>query len=149
MKRCSFPIAFLLAIMALFFSSCANMSAKKPALKNTRWVCVQQMFVADAGTMTETYTLTFTSGKDCLWKQEWVLPAHPAMYMNPDGTVDRIPESRSESVSQATWKFSRNTITLQFEDGTRKTFLYEKGRLTGASPFGGEMVFEQRTEDTQ
>lgn len=132
----------LWTIVALFCFSCTGTQAKNPVFKNTRWVCVQEHFVADAGTLTETYTLEFTSGKECLWKDSWILPAHPAMYMNRNGTVDTIPVSGSEKVSRATWRFSRNKLTLQFEDGSTKVFLYEDGRLSGPGPFDTQLVFE-------
>lgn len=135
----------LLAVMTLLFS-CA-MQAKKPDLKNTRWVCVQKTFVADAGTMTETYTLEFTSDKSCVWKASWKMPAHPAMYMNPDGTVDTIPASSSEWVSQATWRFDGKQVILLMEDGSTKEFRYEDDRLIGPERPDGEMVFERAVEE--
>ena len=135
---------FSLTVAAAFLiPSCSMIQAKKPVLKNTRWVCVQKMFVADAGTMTETFTLDFTSDKECVWKDAWVLPAHPAMYVNPDGTVDTVPARGSETVLRAEWRFHRNRLTLQFEDGSSKVFLYSDGHFTGPGPFGDALVFEK------
>ena len=143
MKKHNNLVACLLAIAALLIPSCSMMQAKKPVLKNTRWVCIQKHFVADAGTMTQTYVLEFTSDKECLWKDQWVLPAHPAMYMNADGTVDTIAESGSETVLKATWRFRRQQLTLQFEDGSSKVFLFKDNHFIGPGPFGNELIFEQ------
>ena len=137
---------FLLVLsLAVLTLSCASMQAKKPVFKNTRWVCVQQTFVADAGTATDTYTIDFISDKECLWKSKWVLPSHPAMYMNADGTVDTIPGSSSETVSRATWSYSRKSqkLTLQFEDGSTTVLQYRDGHLTTPAriPYGDEMIF--------
>ena len=130
--------------MALLIPSCAKMQAKKPVFKNTRWICVQKIFVADAGMMTQTYEMEFVSDKECVWTDKWVLPAHPAMYMNPDGTVDRIPESGSESVSHAAWRYRRGELTLQFEDGFSRVLRYKEDHLTCPGLLGEEeMVFVQ------
>ena len=121
------------------------MEAKKPVLKNTKWVCEQKMFVADAGTSTETYTLEFTSAQECTYTMAWYLPAHPAMYMNPDGTIDTIPASHSEHVSKGTWTCKRDKVTITFEDGTTKEFDYKDGKLVDTVPgiTGDQMVYEK------
>ena len=118
----------------------ARTQAKKPKFKNTQWVYVGHTFVADVGMSTDTYTLVFTSDRDCLWKVEWSTPSHPAMYMNSDGTVDTIPGKSSEHVSPATWKYSRNMLTLTFEDGSTRTFHYRDGHLIGTSATGEEIT---------
>lgn len=144
MKQRNFHLASLLAVAALLILPCTDMFAKRPVLKNTRWVCITYQFVADVGNATETHTLEFTSTKECTLTDRWVLPSHPAMYRNPDGTVDTIPGSSSEHVSRATYKFRRNLLTLEFEDGTSRIYFYKDGKLTGAGRFGGEeMVFEK------
>ena len=120
------------------------MQAKNPIRVNSRWVATQQIFVADVGTMTETYTLEFTSRKQCTYTSVWELPAHPATYVNADGTVDLIPGSSSRSVSVAAWKFRRGTLTLTFEDGSSKEFSYAGGALRAPSGIPGEdLVFTQ------
>lgn len=143
-------IILSLAALAVFIdfnlSSCSCMIAKKPEFKNTQWVYVGHTFIADVGTSTDTYTLEFTSNKDCLWKIEWSTPSHPAMYMNPDGTVDTIPGMSSEHVSPATWQYSRNKLTLTFEDGSTRTFLYQDGRLVGSAEVGGPIILEKKEE---
>lgn len=146
MNKTNYLVAGVFAVAFLLLTSCSTMQAKKPVFKGTKWVCVQQEFVADAGTMTETYTLEFTSAKDCIWKDSWVLPAHPAMYMNSDGTVDTIPASGSESVAPASWKYSRGKLTLTFDDGSTRELLYEKGKLVGEGSFVGPLVFEKIVE---
>ena len=124
-----------------------RMQAQTTAFKNTRWRCVLKTFVADVGTSTETYTLEFLSDNQCLWKVKWSTPDHPAMYMNPDGTVDTIPGRSSEYEQPATWQFDHDKLTLRFEDGTSRELLYVNGRFTGPSMMGGEMVFEPLEKD--
>lgn len=142
MKTPSHHFAAILALAALLFIPSIRMQAKKPVFKNTKWVCIQEQFVADAGTMTETHTLEFTSAKDCLLKVRWVLPAHPAMYRNPDGTVDIIPGSSSEYEQAATYRYRSGKLTLQMEDGSTKEYLYRDGQLTDRSLVGEGRVFE-------
>ena len=137
---------WLLAVVgaAAALAAAVTAEAKKPSLRGSRWVCVQEMFVADAGTEMQTYTLTFTSAKKCVFTSRWVLPAHPGMYMNPDGTVDTIPESFSESERKGTWRYKRDAVTVTFEDGSTETFLYLSGNLIGSDPYGlggGHRVF--------
>ena len=122
------------------------MQARKPVFKGTRWIGVQERFVADAGTMTETYTLEFTSANDCIWKDCWVLPSHPAMYMNPDGTVGTVPESRSEIVKSAAWSYRRGKLTLTFEDGSTRELLYTNGTLVAGGSMDGPLVLKKIVE---
>ena len=140
---------WLLAVVgaAAALAAAVTAEAKKPSLRGTRWVCVQEMFVADAGTETQTYTLEFTSAKAFVFKSRWVLPAHAAMYVNPDGTVDTIPESFSESERKGTWRYKRGELTLTFEDGETVTLLYLSGNLIGSDPYGlngGHRVYEKQ-----
>ena len=141
-------LAALFGGIVMLFISCVGLDAKKTALINTKWVCVKEMFVADAGTSTDTYTIEFTSAKECNYKMGWYLPAHPAMYMNSDGTVDTIPARCSESVSKCTWAFRRGKLTLRFEDGSVKEFTYKDDKLTGAEKYvdGTDMVFEKSAD---
>lgn len=147
MKNRFTRLASFLGAIALFFTSCASMDAKKPVLKNTRWVCVKEMFVADVGTSTETYTLAFTSAKECTYTMSWYTPAHPAMYVNPDGTIDTFPARSSENVTKGTWTYRRGQVTVALEDGSTKVFLYKDGKLSGGPYWDNtEMLFE-KSED--
>ena len=139
-------LASLCGAIALFFTSCGSMDAKKPVLKNTKWVCIQKMFVADAGTSTETFTIEFTSAKECTYTMSWFLPSHPAMYVNPDGTIDTVPASHSESVEKGTWAYRRGKVTLTMEDGGTKVFSYKDDKLISDTPGldGNLMVFEKQ-----
>lgn len=115
-----------------FLGLALTMEAKKPNFKNTRWVCERKEFVADAGTMTETYSLEF-SGKECTYRMRWDLPAHPAMYVREDGTIETIPASFNESEKKGTWSYRRGKLTVTFEDGETAVFLYEHDMLIGDS----------------
>ena len=149
MKHRITRLASFFGAIALFFTSGCAMEAKKPVLKNTKWVCVKEIFVADAGMSTETYTLEFTSAKECTYTMSWYLPAYPAMYMNPDGTIDTIPASRSEHVSKGTWTYNRGKLTVTVEDGETKVYNYKEDRIVDTAPHldGSEMVFEKVTDD--
>ena len=125
------------AAILLTFLSCSIMSAKKPVFKKTVWESKQEIFVADAGTMTMTITLEFGSGKDVKVAWSSYLPAHPAMYMNADGSVDRIPASSSESVSKGIWEYKSGKLTITLESGTKSEFEYKAGCLLGGSELSG------------
>ena len=148
MKKSLSGIAAILGGISLLFSSCASMEARKPVLNNTKWVCVKEMFVADAGTSTDTYTIEFTSARECNYVMSWYLPAHPAMYMNQDGKVDTIPARSSEDVSKCTWTYRQGKLTIRFEDGSRKEYVYKDGKLIGADKYvdGSDMVFEKSAD---
>lgn len=130
------------AVAALF--SCFIMNAKEPVLKNTTWVFVEEMFVADAGTMTITHTLKFTSDKDVEIGWRSYMPAHPQMYRNPDGTVDRVPASESEAVEKGTYVCKKGKLTVTTEDGTVKKYEFIEGdMLVGETSYGVKLVFRK------
>lgn len=133
-------------LIVLFISSSCSLMSKNPVLKGNKWTAVQEMFVADAGTMTITHTLEFTSAKDVVIKESTYLPSHPAMYMNPDGTVDRIPASSSETELRGTYKFRRDVLTVTLEDGTVKEFTYMDGDFLGQAFPGGKGLFTRVVE---
>ena len=120
---------------------------KNPVLKGSKWTAVQKEFVADAGTMTITHTLEFTSGKDVLVKVSTYLPSHPAMYMNADGTVDRIPASSSEREYAGTYKIRRGILTITEEDGSQEHYIYNDDDTFTGHAFPGETLsFTRVTE---
>lgn len=118
-----FLLPALFAAIAFLGLSLFRAEAKKPSFRNSTWVCLQEEFMADVGTMTTTFTLRFLSGKKCILQQEVVIPSHPAMRMNPDGTVDTIPGSRSTTEDGGTWKYRNNELTITLEDGTTMTLV--------------------------
>lgn len=134
-----FSMAFL--FVAILLSSCIAASAKKPVLKNTLWVQKEEMFVADVGTMTITRTIEFVSATEVHTTSEFLMPSHAAMYMNEDGTVDRIPGSRSEDYKKGTYKVRKNKVTLYMEDGDTIELLYEVGLLIYNQPSDSTIVY--------
>lgn len=138
---CGICSALLLTLL-----SCTVMNAKKPVFKNTVWVSKQELFVADAGTQTITQTLEFGSGKDVKVKWSSYLPAHPAMYVNRDGTIDRIPERSYEEVKDGTWQYKKGKLTVTFEDGSQTVFDYRAGMLLGGTDISGSPAMYTRTE---
>ena len=143
MKRSKLRSAAFWAVALFLILPCISMQAKKPVLKNTRWVCEHQILVFDVGTLTETYILEFPSTKECILTSKWNLPAHPATYVNEDGTIDLIPERSGETVSRGTWRFSHNQLILQLEDESTKTYRYKGGNLIDTALDTEELVYEQ------
>lgn len=137
---------FLMTATVLITLSCCVMCYNNPDIKNTRWTCVVEEFVADAGTETTTFTLSFVSNKDFVMEYRSVLPAHPAMYMNPDGTVDRIPESSREFSYKGTYSLRQGVITLTSEDGDVYTLDYKPEKLETDNLYFRPIVFIQEPQ---
>ncbi len=129
-KICHIAVALLLSFAALILMS---MDAKKPKLKGTVWKSVEKEFVADAGTMTTTMTLEFTSAKEVTVTTTSVMPPHPAMRMNPDGTVPTNPGWESSDSKKGTYNFKRGMLTLVLEDGWVLYYHYRDGKLVAPS----------------
>lgn len=111
---------------SLLLSSCSVM-CNKPNFKNTVWMAEARMFVADVGTQTTTYTLTLNPGNRYSLVTNSVLPPHPAMYMNPDGSVDTLPGFTSENTENGTYSFKKGILTLKSEEGETKELIYTDG----------------------
>jgi len=133
-------VAFAATLSLLLLSS-MDLFAKRPVFKNTKWACVEEMFVADAGTETDTTTLEFGPGKEIVIRRSWFLPAHPATYVNADGTVDMMPARNNEYTSKGTWKYRWGKLTVTLEDGSKEEFRYIKGMLVQKGTEGGVRVF--------
>ena len=134
----------VLIALAAALLSCCVMNAKEPVFKNTEWVFIEKMFVADAGTMTITHSLKFTSDKDVEVGWKSYMPAHPQMYMNPDGTVDTVPASESEAVEKGTYVYKKGKMTVTFEDGSVREYEFiEGGMLVSETSYGVKMLFEK------
>ena len=140
MKRSFTIIAFAL----LFLLASIDLTAKRPVFKNTKWAYVEEMFVADAGTGTDTTTLEFGPGNEIVIRHAWFLPAHPAMYVNPDGTIDTIAAMSNEYTSKGTWKYRRGKLTVTLEDGSKEEFDYVEGMLVHKGAVGGVKVFRRQ-----
>jgi hypothetical protein len=140
-----FPcISVFVAILSLAFLSSMELSAKRPVFKNTKWVYVEEMFVADVGTETDTTTLEFGPGNEIVIRNAWHLPAHPAMYVNPDGSIDMIPGSSGEHSSKGTWRYRWGKLTVSLEDGSKEEFRYLEGMLVRTGGVGGAKVFHRQ-----
>ena len=118
--------ALLLVAAGLIFMS---MDRKKPKLKGTVWQYVEKMFVADAGTQTNTYILEFKTDKDVEYKIGYHMPPFPKMYMNPDGTVDRDPGWSSDNTYPGTYKFKKGMLFITFQDMPDMILDYRDGKL--------------------
>ena len=140
MTKQSLLHVFVLIVFIL--SSSLSAMGKNPVLKNTKWTAVEEMFVADAGTMTITHTLEFISKKDVRIHELSQMPSYPAMYMNPDGTVDRIPGFTTERSETGTYRYRRGVLTITTENGLELTYtILPTGSIAGKTPWGGLVVF--------
>lgn len=141
MTKIKWQHALLLTVF-LFISVTAM--CKKPVFKKTVWEAVEKIFVADAGTMTITYTLEFTSAKNVQIKEESNLPPYHAMYMNPDGTVPMMPGQHSERTETGTYRVKGNMLTITTDDGHESLyFITREGKLTHMGYNGTELEFSQ------
>lgn len=136
-----------LVLIVLCFTSFTAM-CKNPVLKNTSWVAVQEMFVADVGTMTITHTLEFVSDKDVVIREVTVMPSHPAMYVNPDGTIDTIQGWTNEQEEKGTYSYKRGILTILVEDSSPKMYAYQSdGTFTFEDSILRETVVFSRKQD--
>lgn len=136
-----------LVLIVLCFTSFTAM-CKNPVLKNTSWVAVQEMFVADVGTMTITHTLEFVSDKDVVIREVTVMPSHPAMYVNPDGTIDTIQGWTNEREEKGTYSYKKGILTLTEEDGDSRVYFYQSdGTFTFEDSILRETVVYSRKQD--
>ncbi|MBR3527511.1 MAG: hypothetical protein IKN88_07015 [Bacteroidales bacterium] len=119
------------------------MFAFKPAFSNTEWQYVHEELVLDAGVMTTTTTLKFISRTEVVKSSQSVMPSHPAMHMNADGTVDTLPGWTSDWESHGTYKYSKGMLTITFDDETTMELLYKDNALVSLKREydGSEMVF--------
>lgn len=135
------PIIVIAA--ALVCASCSILCNRKPNLKDTRWTGGFEEFIADVGTGTASYTLEFGSAGKYTLESKHVIPSHPATYVNPDGTIDRIPGHTSGHTSEGTWRVSGNTVTLTDKEGATYTLHYLSGLLESDDLSYQHLVFKQ------
>ena len=135
-----------LLILGCVLVSCSVMG-KTPKYTNTKWTAIEEMFVADAGTMTTTHTLEFTSAKDVLITEKTHMPSYPAMYMNPDGTIDTIAGWDSEHSEKGTYEIRRDLLVITTEDGhTTSYFIKADGTFSRPLSYGEVLEFSRVTE---
>ncbi len=136
--------AFLSICMLFPFAA----QGKAPVLKNTSWTATSEMFVADAGTMTITHTMVFGHGNKIEIKHVSDLPPYPAMYMNPDGSVDTIAGMHSEWSEEGTFRFRRGVLTVTLKEGPDQEYLYQAsdGTFSRKDPIEGDLVFTRNKE---
>lgn len=115
--------------MLRIIASFMIMFALKPVFTNTEWQYIHEELVLDAGVMTTTTTLKFISRSEVIKSSESVMPSHPAMYVNSDGTIDTIPGWTSDWESRGRYKYSKGLLTITFEDGTTTELQYKKDAL--------------------
>ena len=136
-----FRLASLLGALIIMTLACTTVEAKRPALRNSVWVCERDMFVADAGTMEETFTLKFFPGKKCILENSWYMPAYPSMYVNADGSIDMHPASSSETSYNGTWSYRRGKLTVTLEDDREYVFFFQNDALVTDEFYGLQGTF--------
>ncbi len=133
---------YLLSILAaaLLCASCCLLRGQKSGLADTQWTSSYEMFVADAGTETTTVTLTL-GRKDFVLDWESHLPAHPATFVNADGTIDTIPATSRQRTQNGTYKVKSNTLILTDEFGAVHRLDIVSGQLKSNDLTFQELVF--------
>ena len=134
-------LQFFAVTAALLCLACSVMN-KKPNLKSTVWKCEYQEFVADAGNESVTVTLNFVSDKDYVLEYRAVMPSYPAMYMNPDGTVDKMPGYSREYSTKGTYSIDQGIVTLTDKEGS-KTLRMVSDNLESDDLFYQHLVFSR------
>ena len=132
---------FLLLSAVILCSSFSLDCSKKPSLKNSRWTAGYEQFVADAGTQTTTVSLEFISAREYVLKIESILPPHPSMYRNADGSIDMQPGMSWEDTSKGTYKIKRDAIVLTDEKGKENILLQVNGQLHNGSIASHPLTF--------
>lgn len=123
------------------------MCNRKIDLRGSVWTSTYDVFVADAGNETFTHTLSFPVEGKFTMETKSVLPPHPAMYRNPDGTVDVIPGHSSQYSESGTYTFSKGVLVLQYESGRRQELNYDGGgAFVGRGFFGAEECIFRRNQ---
>lgn len=136
------PSLLLLAV-AMVSVSCCVLRGRKADYANTRWTCVYEVFVADAGTEKTTVTLDFDAANGFTLEEKSVMPSHPAMYVNPDGTIDTIPGSSREYTLRGTFEVKGNVLILTAEDGTVHKLDILPDRLVSDDVSYQKLLFEK------
>lgn len=124
------------------FTTFLILLAARPVFNHSVWTNEREEFVADAGTMTVTTTLIFTSRSDVIVRTKFVMPAYPSMYVNDNGEVDMNPGWESGSDTRGKYKYRLQKLTISLEDGDLMELSYLKGVLVGEK-YGARMVFEK------
>lgn len=135
-----FPLLLAVTMMCV---SCCALRTHKASFANTRWTSTFEEFVADIGTETVTFTLSFGAEKDFTLEEKSFLPAHPATYMNPDGTVDTLPAISREYTLRGTYTQKGTDLLLTTEDGTLHTLQILPDRLVSDDLSYQKLLFEK------
>ena len=144
MSKLKWQHALVLTLMCLFSFSAPG---RTPVLKNTKWQAVEELFVADAGTMTITHTLEFGPGRQVRISRRSYMPPHPTMYQNPDGTVDTLPGWSDEKSGTGTYRIRKGILYITYEnEDTRECLFLEDGTIAGVSLGGQHVIFKRCTQ---
>ncbi len=141
--KASARMVIMMAVTVLVFSSCSIMCKKKSVLKDTKWSAEETEFIADVGNAKRVITLELLTDKDFRLTNMYVVPSHPAMYMNADGTVDVIPGHSSVYMEEGTYKFNGSKLVLTTTEGLKKEYEYRDGTLLGEGLPGSHVVFHR------
>ena len=125
-------------------SSILLVLAARPALNHSVWTNERDEFVADAGTMTVTTTLIFSSRSDVTVRTKAVMPPHPATFVNENGKVDTNPGWESGWDTRGKYRYRRGKLTISLEDGETMELTYREGVLVKADPYHKELVFRRQ-----
>lgn len=131
---------------ALLSVSCCALNGRKLKLADTCWTCVYEEFVADAGTETNTVTLTFDAGNGYVLETRCSMPPYPATYVNPDGSIDTHPGYLREYSERGTYEVKRGAVILTGEEGATHTLHVVSDRLESADLSYRPLTFSRKTD---
>ena len=124
---------------ALLCASCCLLRGHKSSFANTQWTSSYETFV------TTTVTLSLGPKNEFVLDSESHLPAHSAMYMNADGTVDTIPASTRQYSERGTYEVKSDAIVLTAESGAVHRLDIVSGQLKSKDLSFQELVFTRKT----
>ena len=90
-----------------------------------------------------TVTLDFDAANGFTLEEKSVMPSHPAMYVNPDGTIDTIPGFAREYTRRGTFEVKGNDLILTTEDGTVHKLHNLSGRRVSDDLSYQKLMFEK------
>ncbi len=122
-------ILIIIASCVLLVFSCMTTSCNKPKLVGTSWRMYEHVQALDDGpSLTFDITLKFIDKTNVEILDVNESSGYSASYMNPDGTVDYHPGSKTEESKKGTYTVNGNKLTITVE-GKAETYTIRKNYL--------------------
>ena len=117
-------VFMMLAFVLLAVTSFTVVTAKKPKLAGTSWKMESSTQMLDGPRVKWICVLHFKDKKTVEITKTNSSSSYNSMRMNPDGTVDRHPGSKTSNTSVGTYKVKGNKVIVTVEEKTT-TYLYD------------------------